>query len=98
MSTARLTGWRRRSEAADPPAFFDCAPAGTTPAPNNVTANSRAAKRVFIFFIMITPERPGMIFGKAFEPLFAPGFFAPFMMPRCVRWLASGAGGADARE
>src|SRR5215203_4202573 len=90
MSTARLTGWLMRSEAL---AFFDCALAGTAAAPNTVTANSRAAKRVDIFFIIITPERPGMILSKAFKSSYEPGFFASFKMPGRALWLASGACG-----
>ncbi len=79
-------------------AFFDCALAGTAAAPNTVTANSRAAKRVDIFFIIITPERPGMIFSKAFKSSFAPGFFSSFKMPGRALWLASDARAARCRD
>jgi hypothetical protein len=50
------------------------------------------------FFIVITPERPGMIFRKALKASFAPGFFASFLMPGGTFGLASQACGAGGRE
>src|ERR1044072_942860 len=92
MSTARLTGWRTRSDAAESLAFFDCALAGTAAAPNTVTASNMAAKNVDNFLIMIAPEKPGATFRMTLKASRPPRFFASFLMPARVHWLASDAG------
>src|ERR1044072_2470522 len=92
MSTARLTGWRTRSDGAESVAFFECALAGPGAGPNPLTARHIAAKNVDNFLIMITPEKPGATFRMTLKASRPPRFFASFLMPARVHWLASDAG------
>src|ERR1044072_8943817 len=92
MSTARLTGWRTRSDAAESLDFFHCPPPGPAAPPHTVTASNMAARNVDNFLIMITPEKPGATFRITLKASRPPRFFASFLMPALVHWLASDAG------